>query len=158
MRWVVLGLLAFLASQQARAVPFSRGLTGLTSVAILIEKLPDDAKPCGITLAALDAAVRLPLAASRLRVASNNEAATDFADVYVVVNVQRQGVDCVANVSVALNRTVDLVTPKYRVLADTWSNGSLITGPSYSFGKRVSDEVEGYTKQLIAQWLKDNAQ
>jgi hypothetical protein len=136
------------------------GLRGLQDVSILVEDLDDDAKQCGITESALDAAVRLPVSASRLKIAKDFGEGTDRSYVYVVVITVRPADICIASVSVSLRRTVLLQTPPESRFqgASTWEKSSVMTGPAYSFGKRVSDNVEGFTKELIAAWLKQNAE
>ncbi len=125
-------------------------LTGIIAVGILIEAPNDALQRCGVSEDALDAAVRLPLAASRLR----------FHDAlghpYIYVNataVMVQGM-CIAHVEVSLNRA--LMRETERVRGYVWSKGALMVGEASGFKKRVTDYVEGFTKEFIAAWLKDN--
>jgi hypothetical protein len=129
-------------------------LEGVITVGIVIEELREDAALCNVSKDALDAAVRLPLSTSRLKV--TNEYRYPYY-LYVNVNVMRlpNGV-CIANVDISFIRPVELLLADGLVDGSVWSKGSLLSGPSSEFGGRVDGVVEGYTKQFIAAWLKDN--
>ena len=63
------------------------------------------------------------------------------------------GVDgCVAYLNVRLYRSIDSIQGPAMV----WERQYVMTGPSTNFEQRTSGVVEGFTKVLIAAWLKAN--
>lgn len=143
-----LGLVATPAQAQDNA------FVGVSAVRILVEGLDDAAAKCNVTTSGLDAAARLPLDASRLRITP----ALSFSDVYVAVTALSlpSGL-CVARVSVDLNRTLAIPGTNQLVFGATvWHKGTLLTGPSSDFGQRVNQYVTDFTKELIAEWIKAN--
>lgn len=129
-------------------------LQGAAPPSILIEKLDEDARQCGITEDLLDAAVRLPFASANLRI--NDSALTPY--VYVNVNVLRLSSGlCVANVAMDLKRSMWAAPGASRsLIASVWSKGAMLSGGASNFGRRVSDATETFAKQLVGAWLKDN--
>jgi hypothetical protein len=132
-----------------------RGLTGLQSARIVIEDLDEEARQCGVTRDTLDAAARITLSNSRLRV-DNGDVGPYY---YVQVTVLRSGTYCMAAINVALTRPVWLrpgAQTQDVVLARVWSRGGVISGGEANFGRRVMMDVEGYTKQFLGSWLREN--
>jgi hypothetical protein len=136
-------------SAGAQTNSVDRGLKGLVSTGIVVEDLDDEeARKCNISEASLDAAIRLPLSASRLTVDSSSSA---YAYVNVTVLRVESGL-CVASVRVQLSRWVE----EFRTTAVVWDRGRLMGGSPATFESRVLNGVEGSTKLLIAAWLKAN--
>ena len=128
------------------------GLEGVKAVDIIVESLSEFAAKCGVTKSGIDAAIRLPLDASRLQIDAK---ATPYA--YAKVNVLQMPGGCVASVDLSLRRTMTMpLTAKPAYGVSVWDDGSLLTGPSYDFGQRVNQEVEELIKKLIAAWVKVN--
>lgn len=126
---------------------------GVSAVDIVVEALHDGARECNVSESGLDAAVRLPLDASRLRI---DRSSADY--VYVRVNVLplQNGV-CVAEVEVMMIRGLVIPnTQRFIDAATVWDKGALMTGTASNFRQRVNQLVTDYTKQLIAEWLKAN--
>ena len=149
---VVGGMLAGATPARAQDATL-RGLVGISSVSIIVEQLEDDAVRCNVSESGIDAAIRLPLDASRLRIEPNT---TPY--VYARVNVLplASGL-CVASIDVSLKRILAIPATNQLVFgAMVWERGSLATGPASNFGQRVNQTVGDYTKQLIAAWIQAN--
>jgi hypothetical protein len=126
---------------------------GLTETAIIVEELEEEDAACGVTGSGIDAAIRLPLDASRLEI---NPTSLDFVYANVGVMHLNSGL-CVASVQLSMTRALrSPVNTLMLVTGSVWHKGTLLTGPSYDFGTRVHSQIEDDTKQLIAEWLKAN--
>jgi hypothetical protein len=126
------------------------GLRGLSGVEILVEGLDEEAaRPCNVSKDALDAAVRLPLANSQLRVLAK---ASPY--VYVNVTVMRVNGGCAATYKVSVRRW----STEFLDYVVVWNRGGMLSGPAYDFGVRTSSGVEELTKMLIAAWLQANSE
>lgn len=147
-------ILSFTLTSPMYAQEVKKGLSGIQSVKILIEDLDSDAKTCGLSTGGLDAAVRLPVDASRLRI--NPSAVGTY--IYVnVIAVYLKALDaCVAQVDVELNRPLTLPNSDTFVIAAVWNDGVLLTGEKISFPSRVYVAVTDKTKQLIGAWITAN--
>jgi hypothetical protein len=131
-------------------------LTGVKEVGVLVEGLSPNAQGCNITEAALDAAVRVPLGQSNtMRVTSSGD---ELTYVYVNVSALKFDDECYANVVVQLKRPVRAMNaPEARpFIATAWEQGGILSSSQGNMSRRMMDSVERYTKQLIAQWMKDN--
>jgi hypothetical protein len=126
-------------------------LKNYSPVRIVIEQLDDDARQCGITADGLDAAVRLPLSASPVKVV--NDVPSSDGYVYANVNVLKlnNGV-CVANVELEAHRWAMAFWSDVIV----WTNGTMLSGAHYDFIRGVDNALEDLTKQFIGAWLKTN--
>lgn len=145
----VLGL-GVLVADTARAQ--DPGFLGVKDVHIVVEDLGQEGRACNVTEDGIDAAIRLPLDASRLRL---NEKSADF--IYANVSVRRRDdVECVAYVSLSLYRR--LSTPEGQfVPGAVWHKGIVMGGGAMSdFVQRVDQRIGDLTKQLIAEWIKAN--
>ncbi len=137
-------------------VPFAQGqaVSGIASIALSVDLSTEaSARACGISVASLDAAMRIPLSNTRLSVMKG-------ADGVLSTNVnvvQAPNGQCAATIAVSMSRLVSLqADPKSpRVFADVWSNSHVLIGFPSGFGKAVYDKVDDFTKQFIAAWLKD---
>ena len=142
-----LGLVATPAQAQDNA------FVGVSAVRILVEGLADDAAKCNVTESGLDAAARLPLDASRLRITPDGSS-------FVYVNVTALSPDsglCAAYVSVALKRELAIPgTNQFVFGATVWESGTIMSGSPSDFGQRVNQQVDDRTKRLIAEWIKAN--
>ena len=130
-------------------------ITGLQATRIVVEDLDEDARLCGVTRESVDAAARIPLSTSRLRV-DNGDIGPYF---YVQVTVLRSGSYCMAAINLALTRPVWLrpgAQTQDLVMARVWNRGGVISGADANFGRRVMNDIETYTKQFVGAWLRDN--
>jgi hypothetical protein len=131
------------------------GLKGYTEIAIKVGSLDDAARSCGISVDALDAAMRLPLANSRIKV-SQQSVGTLTAEVTALQVQPSQG--CVGSVAVMFSRPFFDGRPPNAsiVFGITFAKESLITGDPGYVSRSAEQLVESFTKQFIAAWLKDN--
>ena len=126
---------------------------GVSAVSILVEKLSDDEAKCNVTEGGLDAAARLPLDASRLRI---DPVASSYVYVRVTALSLSSGL-CAGHVGVDLTRMLAIPGTNQLVFSATvWGKGTIMSGPSSDYGQRVNQRVGDFTKQLIAEWIKAN--
>lgn len=172
--YCVLALLA--VSETATAQLFAGPLYGITEVKIHVGALDPDARECNIAKESLDAAARLPLDRSRLKLVD-----TARATVSILVNPLNDSGRCVANVWVGLvvpatplagitmaevaklvheaGYQIDretFATIPFSLMAAIWQESSVLTGSPTDFGGRVSADVTAFTEEMIAAWIKDN--
>jgi len=141
-----LGLVATPAQAQ------DNNFVGVSEVNIVVEDLADAAAKCNVSKGGLDAAVRLPLDASRLRI---NPHALSY--VYVNVSALWEPRGCAASVQVELKRSLAIPgTTQWVYGASVWDKGTILTGTSSYVGKGVNQSVTDFTKELIAEWIKAN--
>ena len=144
-----LGLVATPAQAQDNA------FVGVSAVHIFVATTPDDddAK-CNVTKGGLDAAVRLPIDASRLRI---NPDASPYVYVNANVLMMPDGL-CVATFTVGLKRTLAIPGTNQLVFSATvWESAtSTIWARSSIFWLQLNQSVSDFTKQLIAEWIKAN--
>ena len=144
-----LGLVATPAQAQDNA------FVGVSAVSIFVEELNDNEAKCNVTKGGLDAATRLPLDASRLRI--NPDVSPLSPYVYVRVSALWEPRGCAAFVQVSLKRSLAIPGTNQLVFGATvWERGYVLTGPSSGFGQRVNQQVTDDTKELIAEWIKAN--
>lgn len=140
--------LLFVHAPAARA----QALVGVSEVKLIVEQLDDEARECGVTPDGLEAAVRITLANSRLRVLDG----LGEPYYYVQVNVIRGGEQCIASVRASVSRSVWLTPTGPKLLAQVWSKGLLTAHSRRDFGRRLNSSVEDLTKLMLGAWLKDN--
>lgn len=151
LRLVVMG--SVFSVSTASLADVNEGFLRVPSMGILVEELDEQAAACGVTKGGLDGAVRLTLDASRVPI----QEGLLTPNVYVNVTVLRAPDGCLASVHIAFNRILQLPGGHEKVYgAEVWQNRSLLAGPRYDFPQRVYSDVEGFTKELIAEWLKAN--
>ena len=149
-----LGLVATPAQAQ------DNNFVGVSAVSIFVDHptgddSAKDAAKCNVTKSGLDAAARLPLDASRLRI--NPDVSPLSPYVYVSVSALWEPRGCAAFVQVSLKRSLAIPGTNQLVFGATvWERGYVLTGPSSGFGQRVNQQVTDYTKELIAEWIKAN--
>ena len=133
---------------------YGQALGGIESVTLAVDLEREvDARACGVSVASIDAAMRIPISNTRLVVAKVGGAVLSAG-----VNVlQAPNGQCAAMIAVALSRPVSLQSDinSPRVIGEVWGNSHVLIGFPQGFGKAVSDKVEDFTKQFLAAWLKD---
>lgn len=136
----------------AQASSEERALSGISAVGIVVERLDPDAASCGIVEESLDAAARLPIANSRLKL---DRRAQSY--VYVRVTAMRIGSTCFATTEVSFRRPMWTKSEQgVAVWSRVWDLGYVIAGPAGDVGKKVNDKVEEFAKRFIAAWLQAN--
>lgn len=131
----------------------SRGLNQFSTVQLIVETPDEDARRCGITEASLDAAMRLPISATKLAI---TKAYAPILHISTTAIALPNGM-CAIAVRMAYSRPFW----PYRgdtgpmVWAESWQHLDLLTGSPATIGKRVADSAEGATKVFLAAWLKE---
>jgi hypothetical protein len=126
---------------------------GVSAVSIVVENLREpQANRCNVTQSGLDAAVRVLVDQSRLRLDERSH-----SNIYVNVNISPVTAFCLANVAVSLNRTLSIPGTSQLVYgAQVWDGETLISGEASGFGQRVYQFVSTHTRELLSQWIKAN--
>ena len=127
---------------------FASGLKGVKEVRIVIERLDEVAVKCGITEALVDAALRLPISNSRLRITNVPR------DGYVYANVTALEVrnSCAVHTTLAFTR----YSTDMNDVGIFWRTGGIVYWDKNDLPNRISNDFEQYTKEFIAAWLKAN--
>lgn len=139
--------LALLASFGC-AVSAQQALSGVRQVDIVVETLDDDAAKCSITKDGIDAAVRLPLSNSRIRI-DRDAPAYLYVNANVMVMPNRT---CVANLLITFKK----YSASERSMGDFWNKGTLMSGAPDYVSQRIYINAENLTKQFVAAWLQAN--
>lgn len=122
---------------------------GIKEVGILIENLDEDATKCNMTEDFLDAAVRLPISNSKIRVVDMNKFPSAY--IYVKLIIIREQEMCTAYIRVALNKYI----PGENT-GEFWNKDGLLIYRKVNFQQKIGEQLESFTKQLISAWLKAN--
>lgn len=129
---------------------WAQALKGVSEIQIVIEHLDDDARyKCQVTKDAVYAAVRLPLSNTRIRV-TNSELAPY---IYVQVTLgEANSNHCYGGVFLEFKK----FARSEKDVGGFWSKNSILISSKLNVPKRVSEDIELFTKQFIAEWLKQN--
>lgn len=128
-------------------------LEKLPEVRVVVAPLSEAAAECNVTTNGLDAAARVTLDASRLRV---REESPDRSFLLVYFFARSADSGCTGYLEVALARPVIVVSTEKPTIAKVWSRNFLMAGPAYDFGERVNATVREFTTQFLAEWIKQN--
>lgn len=129
-------------------------LENLSEVAIVVEPIGSAAElKCNLTEAGIDAAMRIPLDGSRLRVARTKSSAVLVAS---VAAMEVGNGDCAAAVSVILFRSVVVEETGKRAIGAVWMRPGLMFHPAHDFGARVNSQVREVTTEFLGEWIKQN--
>ena len=126
-----------------------QALKGVREVAILIESLDEDASKCGLSEDLLDAAARLTLSNSKIKVVGL-ESGSGY--VYTRVTVLNVADICIGHLEVSYHK---FATSEKQV-GEFWRKGKLISRAKMEFSKVISQDAEAYAKQFLSAWLKAN--
>ncbi len=152
---------ALVASGGACAQDSEQGLSDIQAVRLLVEDIDDDAKVCGITREALDTAMRLPLASSKLKVFKPGDTNGTYSPyLYVQIVAVRPHAICAVYIHLSMRRAVFLggaaSSPVKMISAPVWSTGYMLSDTTVNTARRVTDKVEDMTKLFIGAWLRSN--
>lgn len=125
-------------------------MKGIKEVGIVIEKLDDDAKRCNITEGYLDAAIRVRLSSSSLKVVSMDRMPPAF--IYVAITVLDDKDFCIGSVSTSFNKYIN----SERAIGNFWELTELLNIRRINFQNRVGDVVDRNATQFLGAWLKAN--
>lgn len=130
----------------------AQALREVGPISLVVEELSKSAEPCGISIDALDAAMRIPLSNSRLKVSGSSR-----PYLYANVNVIHPTATlCIAAVNLSFRRVLTAGFDGSAVVGTVWEDGALLSGPPVTFGRRVTEAIEDRTKLFIGAWLKEN--
>lgn len=148
---VIVSLLAFGGNVDAA---LGDALKGQNPIELIVEDLHEGATKCWISRDSLEAAMRIPLSNSPIKV-------REGLLPYLYVNVNALKMDnggCAVSVEVSFHRWMftSRSSSADGDMATVWSKGELLTGPSTDMGRRIANKVEDLTKTFIGAWLKAN--
>jgi hypothetical protein len=124
-------------------------LTGIRTLALLIEDLPQKAVECGITLRSLDNVARFMIEQSNIQLVSTDV----FFDGYIYVNVDVVP-NCSSRVDVRVRTPVDIRNTAVTSWASIWEKGGLRTGGDP--GEDTTLVLQQITKELVRDWNSVN--
>jgi hypothetical protein len=115
----------------------------------VIENLSDNAAKCHISKEMLDAAVRIPLSNSKLKITNFGESQ---GYIYVKLGLLPVNNFCSGAIHVSFNK----FSQSEKEMGEFWSTGVIFHTNKNDIRKSVSDDVESFVKEFIAAWLKAN--
>ena len=133
-------LLANISTLQASA------LRGIKEVGILIEVLHEDAVKCGITKGMIDAAIRVPLSNSKLRITERLNSGVVYADVNTIL-IQNT---CAVSLRLSYLKFVASENDS----GQFWNRSMLLLHSRHEIVMKTSNQLELYTKEFISEWLR----
>ncbi len=156
--WIFTVVALSLTAIGATEVGVNSLLKYLPELEIDIESPSDSEMKCNITKGGLDAAMRIPLDSSRVRVLASDPQLSNAAKLRVDTLVLAEtNVDfCTGSVELALYRLVSIADSDVAAFAPVWSAKAVISGSPHDFGKRVNDMVRELTGQFLGAWIKAN--
>lgn len=143
-KFIFLGFL-FLGS----SLTWASALKGVREVDLLVENLDSDARSCGVSSDMIDAAIRLPISNTRLKLVQKD----GNGYVYANANIIDLGARCVMNLTLQYNK-LSISELQYGVF---WSKSSLWIWPKNDTKNQVEKEFDSFARQFIAAWLKANS-
>ncbi len=128
---------------------FASGLKGVKEIQIIIEDLDHVVKQCGITEALLDSSIRLILSNSRLRI-SNKPTSSSLVARAVALEISNF---CTVHIKLEFYR----FSPDLLDTGIFWNTAGLFLWNKNDIQNKISSDLERYTKEFIAEWLKANS-
>lgn len=147
--WSFLCVFIFLSISSAAHARIEGSLVGVKTIDLIVEDLSDDAGRCLITTDALEAAVRVPISNSRIRMRKSDDLPYLYVNVAVLSDESKH---CVVAYSLSFRKYVE----KEHSIGQFWHKGGVASGPSHRVSRGVINEIEGDTKIFISEWLKAN--
>ena len=120
---------------------------GVNETRLIIEEVDEEHAKCGITKSLIDAAVRIPLSNSKLKVTSR----VVETYIYANVNVRAMSSTCAINISLEFKKYIPS-----QGSGSFWEAGGLAVWSKNNSPTMVSNSLESFTKELIGEWLKQN--
>jgi hypothetical protein len=147
MRYIKFFIFLFLSC--GSALSSAEAMRGVQNIAILIENLSDDTVKCNVSKDMLDAAVRIPLSNSKLRVTN---VSNTMSYLYVKVALLQINNSCAGSILLSFNK----YSKSENDTGEFWNKSMIIYDNKNSISKSISDDVESFAKEFIAAWLKAN--
>lgn len=146
-------MLGFIAAAGALIAPcYGQALADVREIRIIIEQLNNESMECGVREDDLEAAARIVLSTSKLRV--GKDVLSPF--LYVQVTVIREGNQCIGSLNMAVNRLVMSSPSRDPFFARVWNSSQVMAFTRNDFSRRLSLAVEADTKRMLGTWLKEN--
>lgn len=142
---------------EAAAAPADKhpGLRDTPSVRLFVEGLDEESKACGIDEKDVDAAMRTPLGASRLKLSDSMKDAIVVAQ----VSALKMGPEvCVVHLAIEFQRLA-YTQPGPESPFDFgtfYADRALLSGPPEDMSRRVVDSLASLTRRLLAAWMDEN--
>ena len=126
-------------------------LRGVREITILVEKLDEDASKCNLSEDMIDAAIRLPLSNSKIRIVKPEDYPDSYLYAYVIA--VDSGVMCRLYVELAYRKYIRTE----KAFGQFWRKNLIMSSNKTSVAKTVGDSFEAYAKQFVSAWLKANS-
>lgn len=125
-------------------------MKGVKEVGILIEELDSSAKACNITEDYLDAAVRIRLSNSRLKMVPMDKLPDAY--IYVQLTIIDDKTHCVASLNISFNKYIQ----SERAAGNFWRRTELLVFRKSNFQNSLRDAIDNHITQFLGAWLKSN--
>jgi hypothetical protein len=124
------------------------------SIGIRISNLDEDARLCGVTEKALETAVRLTMNRD-IFVLLDEEIESQNRFKVSVLAIHRN-YQCFLMAHLEFERFLRPTYVEWGMWATPWQRKIIMRGPSVGMGKMVTDQIELFAQEWIAQWWIDN--
>jgi hypothetical protein len=130
------------------SICYADALSGIREVSIVVEQLGKDEIGCGISESSIEAAARIPLSNTRMRVSNQPSGA------YLYLNVQALdlGSMCVLLTEVQLRKW----SKSNDQVGSFWDRKYIAHIQKINMNNRASMNIESLIKEFISSWLKSN--
>lgn len=160
-RWVaaISLLAAFTLGAASRSIPAisnrqQASLTGINSIFVLVERLPNGAKKLALSEEIIQTDVELKLRLAGLRVVTMAESVNLPGSPYLYVNLNVTSGAEAASIDISLHQDATLQRNGQRAGGvGTWTNEMLIANPSV---QGIRNSVKDVTDKFLNDWLAAN--
>ena len=146
LKFILIQSIIILATMSVFSV-YASPFKGVNETRLIIEDIDEEYAKCGITKSLIDAAVRIPLSSSKLEV--TNRWVDNY--VYANVNVRAMSATCAISISLQFRKYIPS-----QGAGTFWDASGLAVWAKNNAPTMVSNTLEGFTKELIGEWLKQN--
>ena len=135
-------------------------LRGLTSIAVLVDGLDEEAARCGITQALIRDAFMFPASQTKIEVRDNAASPGWMFYVRVVVLIQERPNQCISYLEFAVHNLQKISLDHYSQRSAVWASvrvwdyGSMRVGKDHP--QQVRTAIENATKKFLAIWNEAN--
>lgn len=165
--WFSVVSLQLVTGNVALAQVVAKGLRSVDYVNLVVAPVEDEAKACGVAADALDAAMRVPISSTALKLKPpdpDEDLWVPVADAAMspflyaeVLALQTSESTCAVLVRLAMYKVVYFARDRDdAAFAIIWSSSELITGSQARMGNRVANSLEGLTREFLGAWSKAN--
>lgn len=165
--WFSVIILQLVTSNVAVAQVVAKGLRSVDYVNLVVAPVEDGAKACGVVDDALDAAMRAPILSSALKLKPPDpdedlwvpivDAALSPFLYAEVLAIQNSDGTCAVSVRLAMYKVVYFARERAdAAFAVIWGSSELLTGSQARMGNRVTNSLEGLTREFLGAWSRAN--